>query len=254
MVATVPEGGESVASEEHLNTPFSVLDLVPASLEFATQQVKSGFALISSAAQTDCSAELVATTGPLLAAASSAPARQQEFSNVSSEEPPALMCRQAPATMNCGLSLDSMDQMLLTSGRRGSHQLYAPWKASWISLATRLGPAISTVMRVPAGILRTTRETTAAARTVLRHWILGFTHDCKVTVNAMGFLQIKKTLPSARVLATTRETMAAARGVLRHWMLGFTHDLKVTLSAMGFPQMKKSLGQWLHQPMSRLNR
>ena len=226
MVATVPEEGESVASEKHLNTSVSVLDLVPAAPEFATEQVKSGLALNSSAAQSDCAAELVAMVG-LLAAESSAPGPQREFSKVASEESLALMCSQAPATVNCGLSPDSTDRMLLNSGRLWMHQLYPPWKAWRSSLRTRLRPAISTVMSVPASVLRTTRETMAAAQGVLRHWVLGFGHDCKVTVNAMG-----------------------SRRVLRYWMLGFTHDCRVTLNAMGFPQMKKSLGRRLHQPMS----
>jgi hypothetical protein len=105
-------------------------------------------------------------------------------------------------------------------------------------------------MRIPAAVLRTVRETMATAQVLLRHRVLGFRHDCKVTVNAMAFPQMKKSLVSARVLATTRETMATVVVVLRHWMLGFRHDCKVTVNAMAFPQMKKSLGQWLRQPMS----
>jgi len=226
MVATVPQGGESVASEKHLITSVSVLDLVPAAPEFGTEQVKSGLALNSSAAQSDCAAELVAMVG-LLAAESSAPGPHREFSKGASEESLALMCSQAPATVNCGLSPDSTDRMLLNSGRLWMHQLYPPWKAWWSSLGARLRPAISTAMRVPVGVLQTTRKTVAAVRRVLRHWVLGSGHDCKVTVNAMG-----------------------SRRVLRYWMLGFTHDCRVTLNAMGFPQMKKSLGRRLHQPMS----
>jgi type II secretory pathway predicted ATPase ExeA len=194
MVATVPEERESAVWEEHLNTSLSVLDLVPASPEFRTQQVQSEPALNLSAAQSDCAAELVATMGRLLAAASSAPGPRPGFSKVAGEKSPALMCSQVRATENRGLSLDSMDGMLLKSGRRWMHQLYRPWKASWSSLWTRVGPAISTAMRVPAGVLRTTRGTMATARAVLRHWVLGFRHDCKVTVNAMGFPQMKKSL------------------------------------------------------------
>jgi len=249
MVATVPEG-DSADSEEHLITSVSVLDLPPASPEFATQQVESELALNSSAAQSDCAAELVAMIG-LLAAESSAPGPQREFSKVASEESLALMCNQATATVNCGLSLDSMDRMLLNSGRRWMHQLYLPWKAWWSSLGTRLRPAISMATRVPAGVLRTTRKTMAAVRAVLRHWMLGFGHDCKVTLNAMGSRAVLRywMLGFGHDCKVTLNAMGS-RAVLRYWMLGFGHDCKVTLNAMGFPQMKKNLGQRLHQPVT----
>ena len=223
MVAALPEERD-VAAEEHLNTSLSVLDLIPASPEFGTQQVKSAPALNLTAAQFDCAAELVATMGRLLAAASSAPGPQQELSKRTGEKSPALVRSPARATENRGLSLDSMDRMVLESGHHRTHQLYVSWKASWSSLGTRLGSAISTAMHVPTAVLRTTRETMATAQVVLRHWMLEFRHDCKVTANAIGFPQMKKSLASTGVLATTRETMATARVLLRHWMLGFRHD------------------------------
>jgi general secretion pathway protein A len=194
MVGAVPEETDAAAAEEHLNTSLSVLDLIPASPEFGTQQVESEPPLNLSAAQFDCAAELVATMGRLLAAASSAPGAQRESSKFASEKSPALVRSRARATENRGLSLDSMNGMLLKSGRRWMHTLNVPWKASWSSLGTRLGPTISTAMRIPAAVLRTTRETMATARAVLRHWVLGFRHDCKVSVNAIGFPQMTKSL------------------------------------------------------------
>lgn len=251
IFATVPEGKESVAPEEHLNTSVSVLDLVPASPELATQQVQSGFALNASAAQSDCAPQRVAAMEPTLEAASSVPEPQREFSKIASEKSPALMRSQAPATEKRGLSLESMDWMLVESGRR-MHQLYARWKAWWSSQRTRLGRAISTAMwlRISAGALVTTREAMAAGRAVVRQWRLGFEHDWKVTVNAMTFPQMKGSLASAGALVTTQEVMAAGRAVLRQWRLGFGRDWKVTVNAMAFPQMKKSLIQWLQQPIS----
>jgi len=196
MVAAVPEERDAAASEGNLNTSLSVLDLIPASPEFGTQQVKSEPALNLSAAQSDCAAELVATMGRLLAAASSTPGPQRKFSKVASEKSPALICSQARPTVNRGLSLDSVDRMPLKLGRRWMHQLYVPWKASWSSLGTPLGPVISRAMslRVSARIPRTTRETLATARAVLRQWRLGFRHDWKITVKAMDFPQMKKSL------------------------------------------------------------
>jgi hypothetical protein len=47
---------------------------------------------------------------------------------------------------------------------------------------------------VSARELRTTRESMAAARVVLRQWRLGFTRDWKLTVNAMNLSKMKKSL------------------------------------------------------------
>jgi hypothetical protein len=56
--------------------------------------------------------------------------------------------------------------------------------------------AISTAMGsgVPSKVLLTTRETMAAAGVVLRQWQDGFRNDWKVTVNAINFSQMKKSL------------------------------------------------------------
>jgi type II secretory pathway predicted ATPase ExeA len=196
MVAAVPEEREAAALEGHVNISLSVLDLIPASPEFGTQQVKSEPALNLSAAQSDCAAELLATMARLLAGTSSTPGPQRKFSKVASEKSPALICRQARPTVNRGVPLDNVDRVLLKLGRRWMLHLYVPCKASWSSLGTRLGPVISRTMslRVSARILRTTRETLATARAVLRQWRLGFRHDWKITVNAMDFPQMKKSL------------------------------------------------------------
>lgn len=195
VVAAVPEERDAAASEKHLNTSLSVLDLIPASPEFGTSQGKSEPALNLSAAQSDCAAELVATMARLLAA-SSTPGPQRKFSKVASEESPALICSRARPTVNRELPLDSMDRMLLKLGRCWTHHLYVPCNASWSSLRTRLGPVISRTMSlcVSARILRTTRGTLATARAVLRQWRLGFRHDWKITVNAMDFPQMMKSL------------------------------------------------------------
>lgn len=195
-----PSVGNSMVAarpEERDDTSLSVLDLIPASPELGTQQVKNEPALKLSAAQSDCAAELVATLGRLLAVASTTPGPQRKFSKVASEKSPALIFSQVRPTVNrAGLPLDSMDTMLLKLGRRWMHRLYVPCKASWSSLGTRLGSVISRAMslRVSARILRTTRETLATARAVLRHWKLGFKHDWKTTVNAMDFHKMKKSL------------------------------------------------------------
>jgi len=156
MIATAPEeAAASADSEEGLDASLSVLDLVPAPPELATQQIKSGHALNPNATQSDCAAELVATMGRLLVAASSPPGPRREFSKVANENSPALTCSQAPAT---GAS------------------------------STVKWPGVS------ARVLLTTQETIAAACIVLRQWRLGFSYDWKVTVSAMNFPQMKKSL------------------------------------------------------------
>ena len=157
MVAAAPEEGESAASAENLDTSLSVLDLVPASPELGAQQVKTRLSPNPSSAQSDCAAELVATMGRLLAAASSAPGPQREPSKVETESSPPLT-RTPPGT--------------------------------------RIGPAVSTEMwsDVSAIVFRTTRETTAAAGAVFRQWKVGFRHDWKATVGAMNFPRMKKSI------------------------------------------------------------
>jgi general secretion pathway protein A len=157
MIATTPVAKESADSAEELDASLSVLDLVPASTEFGAQQVKSRLASNPSAAQSDCAAELAATMGRLLAAASSAPVPRREASKVTNEGSPALT----------------------SSPSR-----------------TRIGPAISTARwsGVSARVLRTTRESMVAARVVLRQWRLGFTRDWKLTVHAMNLSKMKKSL------------------------------------------------------------
>jgi hypothetical protein len=61
---------------------------------------------------------------------------------------------------------------------------------------TLIGSAISTTLRsgVFAKALLTTRETIAAAGRVLRQWKLGFSRDWKLTVKALNFPQMKKSL------------------------------------------------------------
>ena len=157
MIATAPEEEASAGSKKPSDTSLSVLELVPASPEFATQQIESRLASKPSAAQSDCAAELAATMGRLLAAASSAPGPPRAFSKTVSESPPALT-RIHPGTL--------------------------------------IGPAISTVLGsgVFARALLTTREMIAAAGRVLRQWKLGFCHDWKLTVDALHFPRMKKSL------------------------------------------------------------
>ena len=155
MIATAPEEGECVASEEELDTYLSVLDLVPASPESGPQQVKAMHPLNPNPTQSDCAAELAATMGRLLEAASSVSGPRLEFSKVANENSPPLTCSQAPAT---GAS------------------------------STVKWPGVS------ARVLLTAQETIAAAGIVLRQWRLGFSRDWKVTANAMNFPQMKKSL------------------------------------------------------------
>jgi type II secretory pathway predicted ATPase ExeA len=157
IIAIAPEGEESAESEKRSDTSPSVLELVPASPEFATQQIESRLASKPSAAQSDCAAELAATMGRLLAAASSPPGPPRAFSKAVSQSSPALT-RIHPGTP-IGTAIST-----------------APWSGA------------------SARTLLTTRETIAAAGRVLRHWKLGFSRDWKLTVNALNFPQMKKSL------------------------------------------------------------
>jgi general secretion pathway protein A len=187
MIATAPEEAESVAMEEDLDTSLSVLDLVPASPEFETQQLKCEPALSPSASQSDCAAELVATMGRLLAEAVSVSGPQRESSKVASENSPALMCSQAPDTQDSSPPVD---------GTIWKDRLVSRSKTGRSSTEKRPESAISTAkwLDVSAKLLLTSRKSMAAAGTVLRQWRLEFSRDWKFTVNAMNFLHLKKSL------------------------------------------------------------
>ena len=157
MIATAPEEEESADSEKHSDTSLSVLDLVPASPEFGMQQIESRLASKPSAGQSDCAAELAATMGRLLVAASSAPGPPQAFSKTVSETSPALPC------IHPGIPIGSAISTALWSG-------------------------------VFAKALLTARETIAAACRVLRQWKLGFSRDWKLTVDSLNFPHMKKSL------------------------------------------------------------
>jgi len=156
VVATAVEEDRAV-SAEGLDASLSVLDLVPASPEFISPQFINSLASSPSVTQSDCATELVATMGRLLAAAASTPGPQREAPKVASEQSPA---------------------------------------STFGHPVARLGPAVSPVMwsSVSEHVLRTTRGAMAAASPVLRQWKVGFRHDWNVTVSAMNFPQMKKTI------------------------------------------------------------
>jgi general secretion pathway protein A len=157
MVATAPDEEKSAASEKHSDTSLSALDLVPASSEFAAQQVESRLTSKPSAAQSDCAAELAATMGRLLAAASSPARPPRAFSKAVSESSPALP--RVPPGTPIGLAI---------------------FTASWSGTSAKA--------------LLTTRKTIAVVGRVLRQWKLGFSRDWKLTVNALNVPQMKKSL------------------------------------------------------------
>jgi general secretion pathway protein A len=163
MIATAPEEEQeakhkeevSAALEADLDTSLSILDLVPASPELGPQQGKHRLALNPASAQSDCAAELVATMGRLLAAASSPPGPKRKTSKVANESSPALT-RSLPGE--------------------------------------RIGPAVPRAMwsGVSARVLRAARKTMTAAGVVLQQWNLGFRHDWQLTVAALNFPRMIK--------------------------------------------------------------
>ena len=186
-IATAPEEPEAAAVEEDSNSSLSVKDLLPPSLDFAAEQVRNRLASKPSAAQADRAAELAATMGRLLEAASSAPGLPRELSKVASENSPALRGSQNPARKSSEPS---------TGNTIRGHSFIPRWKAWRGSPGNRSRLAISKAMEwgVSARVVLTARETMAAAGIVLRQWWLGFRHDWKVTVNGMNFLKVKKSL------------------------------------------------------------
>jgi general secretion pathway protein A len=182
-VLECPERG---APEEHVDPSFSVLHLVPASSELHSRQSESAPAANSSAGQSECVAEIVATMERMLAAAS-APRPRLEVSNSAHELPTAPMREQAPASPSRLFSLDSMNRnpqrSAPTGNRRFSPTLKAWWRARgsllWLAIVTAWWP------RVSAAILPKGRESLAAARALLRRWKCEFKRDWIAMTNAM---------------------------------------------------------------------
>jgi general secretion pathway protein A len=165
VIATAPEEAREANQEKRgsavleagLEASLSPLDLVPTSPELGTQQANHSIASNPSTAQSDCAAELAATMGRLLAAASSPPAPQRAPSKVETERSPAL-------------------RLASTGSRRGA----AIPATIWLVNAVR--------------VLQTVRETTAASGVVLRQWRHGFIHDWKLSVTALNLPRMKKSV------------------------------------------------------------
>jgi type II secretory pathway predicted ATPase ExeA len=165
MIATAPEEEQetiqkeegSAASDQNLDSSLSVWDLIPSSPEPSPQRVNHRLALNPSAAQSDCAAELVATMGRLLAAASQPQGPRRETPKAANESSPAL-----------------------TRNLPGKH----------------LGPTVPRTMwsGVSARVLRATRDAIAAAGVLLRQWQLGFRHDWQLTVATLNFPRLKKSI------------------------------------------------------------
>jgi hypothetical protein len=178
-----PEGG---APEEHVDPSFSALPLVPASSELPSRQNESAPTANSSAGQSECVAEFVATMERMLAAAS-APRPRLEVSRSAHELPTAPMREQAPASPNRLFSLDSMNRNPQRSAPTGNRRFSPTWKAWWRARGSLLWLAMVTAWRprVSAAILPKGRKSLAAARALLRRWKCEFKRDWIAMTNAM---------------------------------------------------------------------
>jgi general secretion pathway protein A len=181
------EAEGSAALDEEVDTSLSILDLVPASPELGTQQLNHTLALNPSTAQSDCAAELVATMGRLLAASSSVPVPLPELPKIACESSPAFPPTRVRSSVRRESSVDSMLRV---------SRLIPQCKAWLSSSGSRLGRATSRAIwsGVSPNVIRAAGETIAAAGVVLRHWKLGFTHDWKLTVTALNFPRMKKSV------------------------------------------------------------
>jgi general secretion pathway protein A len=185
----------SAALEEVLNTSLSILDLVPASPEIGTQQANHRLASNPSTTQSDCAAELAATMGRLLAASSSVPVPLPQLSKIACESSPALPPTRVRSTVRRESSVDIMLRLSWLISQCKAWLI--PQCKAWVSSSgSRLGRATSRAMwsGVSARVLPAARETTAAAGVVLRQWKLGFTHDWKLSVTALNFPRMKKSI------------------------------------------------------------
>ena len=182
-VLECPECGDP---EEHVDPSFSVIHLVPASSELHSRQSESGPTANSSAGQSECVAEIVATMGRLLAAASASRPRL-DVSKAAHELPAAPVREQAPASRSRLFSLDSMNRNPQRSAPAGNRRFPPTLKARWRARGSLLWLAIVTAWwpRVSAAILPKGRESLAAVRALLRRWNSEFKRDWIAMTNTM---------------------------------------------------------------------
>jgi general secretion pathway protein A len=173
LVATAVEEN-CTASADDLDASLSVLDLAPPSPEFSSPQFMNSLASTPSAIQSDCAAELAATMGRLLAAASSAPGPQREAPKVLTDNSSALTSSPPIARLAPAVS-----------------------PAIWASVSQR--------------VLRTTRGAMAAASPMLRQWRLGFRHDWNAMVKAMTSPQMKTSLIQWLLQPFSSKPMASSK-------------------------------------------
>jgi general secretion pathway protein A len=185
---SVLERPERGTPEEHVDPSFSVLHLVPASSELHSRQSESAPTAHSSAGQSECVAEIVATMERMLAAAS-APRPRLEVSKSAHELPTAPVRERAPASPSRLFSLDTMNRNPQRSAPAGDRRFSPALEAGWRAGGSLLWPAIVTAWwpRVSAAILPKGRELLAAARVLLRRWKSEFKRDWIATTNAMHF-------------------------------------------------------------------
>jgi len=192
---SVLECPESGASEEHLDASLSVLHLVPASPEPHSRQSESAAASSSSADQSECVVEIVATMERMLAAASASRPRM-EVSKAAHEQTVASMREQAPASAGRLFSLDSMNRIPHRTAPTWTPRFLPNWRAWWSSRGSLLWLAIITVWwpRISAAILPKLRRPLAAGRIALGRWTFEFRRDWLAMINSLDVPQMRTSL------------------------------------------------------------
>ena len=189
---SVLECPESEAPEERVDASLSGLHLVPSSPEPHSRQSESAPAANSSADQSECVAEIVATMERMLAAASSSRPRW-EVSKAAHEQPAASMREQAPASANRLFSLDSMNRIPHRTAPAWTQRFLPNLGAWWSSRGSLLWLTIITGWwpRVSAAILPKVRETLSAGRVALGRWTFEFRRDWMAMVNSFDLPQMR---------------------------------------------------------------
>jgi type II secretory pathway predicted ATPase ExeA len=192
---SVLECPESEARKEHLEASLSMLHLVPTSPEPHSRESESAPVANSSAGQTECVAEIVATMERMLAAASASRPRL-EVSKTAHELPAAPVREQAPASASRLFSLDSMNRIPQRSSPTGIRPSSPTWTTWWRARGSLLWLVIVTAWwpRVSAAILPKGRESLAAARLMLRRWTSEFRRDWMAMIHTMGLPWPRATL------------------------------------------------------------
>jgi len=195
LLANVPEHETSAISEGSISRSLSAQDLAPALLGLQLPELESDNSAEVSACQAECAGELMATMGRLLESASSRPLVRPGRSKIENKLSATANHSQTAGSKARILSLDSMNRMPASPGRRWNRGFSSSksWRGS-LGILHWLGSFSSTWSRMPVAVLPKIRNFLCPAKSLVKLWIFEFRRDWSAMINAIAFRTVGQSL------------------------------------------------------------